>query len=113
MAVNEDMIDDLCKILGHIHVPMSDGSIRNPIHEVIIHGREFFHGIRVAFSDVESTYMEIDEKDQPHWSFVGTLTNGCIGWIRASTVPDQRVYHIRLWISNTYPAWYPTQKTMS
>ena len=113
MAVDIDMVDDLCEILGHIHVPVSDGSIRNPIHEVIIHGHELFKGTEVAFSKIESTHMEIDEDGHQHWSFVGRLMNGCVGWIRVSKVSDEREYHIRLWVSKTYPAWYPTQKTMS
>ena len=108
-----DLIDDLCEILGCIHLHLPDGRIVNKLADITTHGREFLGPEKqISFKNVVSSHL-VFQDTLPEWSFLGVLGNGMIGWLRAEVSHDERVYKIRLWVSTQYPTWYPESPVMS
>jgi len=111
--MDKALIADLCVILGYINLKLPSGRIINKLKSITTDGYELLGDAEtIEFKDVQSTYMRIVD-DTVEWSFIGILGNDTIGWLKASTVPDDRVYSIHLWVSTKYPPWYPDSKTMS
>lgn len=106
-------IEELCLILGYIHMRDADGFVDNKLRDITTHGIELLgDATTIMFKDVKTTHVSING-DISEYSFLGVLGNDMIGWLRAETTNDERMFKLRLWVSTKYPTWYPASPTMS
>lgn len=107
----DELIHDLCVILGYIHLRGVDGAVYNKLSEITTHGVKLLGNAKtIMFKNVKSAHLNPETME---YSFLGILGNDMYGWLRAEPVADARGYNIRLWVSTEYPTWYPACPTMS
>lgn len=107
----DELVADLCIILGYIHMRGANGVIHNKLSTITTHGLTLLGNAKtIMFKSVLSAYLNPETME---YSFLGILGNDKHGWLRAEPTGDVRGYNIRLWVSTEFPTWYPACPTMS